>query len=258
MKRTTEEVASYFRQHGCELLDEYLGCMEPMEYRCSCGNISYITWNNFTKGKRCGHCAKTGPKKKRSLEEVRRMFQERGCEFLDQEFRGVHYKHRYRCKCGREAEITFAAFHHQHQYCRECGRQKNKGSGNPAWVADREKLKLKQQFRKKCYKMLQSSLAAVGKQKVGHTSDMLGYSPKELQERIVNHPNWTRVKDGNWHLDHVFPIEAFVEHGITDIRLINNLDNLQPLSQPENNIKHAKYNKKKFLRWLANHEAITP
>lgn len=181
------------------------------------------------------------------------MFQERGCEFLDPEFKGIHHKHRYRCKCGREAEITIAAFHHQQQYCKECGRQKNKGSGNPAWVADREKLRLKQQFRKKCYKMLQSSLAAVGTQKVGHTSDMLGYGPKELQEHIVNHPNWTRVKDGNWHLDHVFPIEAFVEHGITDVRLINSLDNLQPLSQSENNSKHAKYSKKLFARWLADH-----
>jgi hypothetical protein len=128
--------------------------------------------------------------------------------------------------------------------------EKHRGSGHPQWIADRGQLKLKQHFRKKCYKMVQSTLGAVGKQKVGHTSDMLGYGPKELQEHIINHPNWNKVKNGKWHVDHIFPIQAFVDAGITDVRLINCLENLQPLSQADNNIKHAKYNRAKFLRWL--------
>jgi len=59
-----------------------------------------------------------------------------------------------------------------------------------------------------------------------------------------------KVKDGDWHLDHIFPINAFVEHDITDISVINALDNLRPVSQKENNSKHAKYDKKKFRKWL--------
>lgn len=250
LKRTTEEVAEYFKSVGCELLDEYFGCMEPMDYKCSCGNYGTTTWNNFTKGKRCGHCTKWGQKKKRSLKDVQRIFQERGCEFLDKEFKGIHHKHRYKCKCGVECGITFAAFHFQEQYCKECGRQKNCGASNPGWIKDREALKLRQKFRKKCYKALQSSLKAVGKDKVGRTSDMLGYSPKALQEHIQGHRNWNKVKDGNWHIDHIFPIQAFVDYGIDDIALINCLDNLRPATQHNNNVKKDKYNKKKFEKWL--------
>ena len=250
LKRTTEQVAEYFKQQGCELLDNYFGCMEPMDYKCSCGNYGTTTWNNFTKGKRCGKCAKRGLCKKRSLEDVKKMFSDRGCVFLDDEFKGVHHNHNYVCKCGRSAKITLAGFHHQQQYCKQCAAEKLSGVNNPAWRADRDQLKLDQKFRKKCYKALQSSMKAIGKDKVGHTSDMLGYGPKELQEHIKRHPNWNNVKNGDWHLDHVFPIAAFLEHNITDIALINHLENLQPLSQKDNNEKYAKYDKKKFINWI--------
>lgn len=251
MKRTTKEAAEYFKEQGCELLDEYTGCMSPMDYKCKCGCYGTTTWNNFTKGKRCGNCTKYGMSKKRHVDDVRQKFLDRGCEFLDDEFKGIHYKHHYRCKCGREAEITFAAFHHQKQYCKQCGIEKNKGPGNPAWKPDREKHRLDQLFRKKCYKALSSSLKAIGKDKVGRTSDMLGYTPKQLQEHIERHPDWPQVKDGKWHLDHIFPIKAFLDHDISDIALINSLDNLRPVAQKDNNEKWAHYDKEAFKNWLA-------
>jgi len=250
LKRTTEEVAEYFKQQGCELLDEYYGCLEPMDYRCKCGEYGTTTWNNFTKGKRCGHCTKWGHKKKKSLEEVRHIFKERGCEFLDNEYKGINYKYHYRCKCGREAEITFSAFYHQNQTCYYCGLEKHRGPKNHGWVEDRKQLRENQLFRKRCYKALSSSLQKVGAKKVGHTSDMLGYGPKELQEHVKSYPNWDVVKDGDWHLDHIFPIQAFLDYGIKDIKLINCLENLQPLSQQDNNIKKDKYDKKEFEEWL--------
>jgi hypothetical protein len=253
LKRTTEQVAEYFKEQGCELLDDYFGCMQPMDYKCSCGNYGTTTWNNFTKGKRCGKCAKQGLCKKLSLNDAKKLFSDRQCVFLDDEFKGVHHSHNYTCKCGRNAKISLAAFHHQNQYCRQCGIERMTGSSNPAWRADRDQLKLDQKFRKKCYKALQSSLEKTGKNKVGRTSDMLGYGPKELQAHIKAHPNWANVKDGNWHLDHIFPIAAFLEHGINDIALINHIENLQPISQKENNQKHAKFNKTEFERWLQKH-----
>lgn len=86
--------------------------------------------------------------------------------------------------------------------------------------------------------------------KVGHTSDWLGYGPKELQEHIEAHPNWPRVKNKKWHLDHLFPIQAFFDHSISDARIINALDNLQPITQRENNVKKDTYDKKAFKAWL--------
>ena len=47
------------------------------------------------------------------------------------------------------------------------------------------------------------------------------------------------------------PVKAFMENGITDLKIINALDNLQPLPETENLKKNDKYNKNKFKQWLA-------
>jgi len=251
LKRTTEEVKKYFEEQGCELLDEYKGCQIKMEYRCRCGNKSKINWNHFTQGKRCGMCVKTGQKKKRSLEEIKKIFSDRGCKFLDNEFKNSNFKHNYECKCGKIKQISFTGFYHQNQYCYECGLEKNKGNNHHMWQEDREQIVLNKQFRKRCYKALQSSLEATGKVKVGKTTDMLGYSPKELQEHIMSHLDWEKIKNEEWAIDHIFPIQAFIDHGIKDIKLINKLDNLRPISKKENNEKWCKYNKEEFKQWIA-------
>jgi len=51
-------------------------------------------------------------------------------------------------------------------------------------------------------------------------------------------------------LDHIFPIQAFIKYGIRDIKLINCLENLQPLSPVDNMIKSDNYDKKEFEKWL--------
>jgi len=261
LKRTTEEVKQYFKEQGCELLGEYLGAQIKMKYRCSCDNISEINWNHFTQGKRCGLCKKHGQKKKRNLKEVQQIFKDRDCEFLDKEFKGVNHKHNYRCKCNRLAQISFIGFFHQNQNCYRCGIEKNsgpnharwngnRGSDHPRWIPDREEARLRKLFRKRCYKAVRATLLATGKEKVGKTTALLGYTPKQLQDHIISHPNWNLVKNENWHIDHIFPLIAFIEHGINDIALINCLDNLRPISQVENNHKWATYDKKEFKQWL--------
>ena len=91
-----------------------------------------------------------------------------------------------------------------------------------------------------------------GQTKSDHTFDLLGYTPAELREHIFNHPNWSRVKSGKWSIDHIFPITAFVEHGVTNLKIINALDNLQPLLLTTNREKHDKYDPVVFKRWLAS------
>jgi ribosomal protein L37E len=252
LKRTTKEVAEYFKQQGCELMDEYFGCQEPMDYRCKCGRYATATWNNFSRGRRCGYCHITGRKQKYHIDEMKEIFKERGCILLEAEYKDGKTPMQYICKCGRESKITFAGFHHQNQYCVECGKEKNKKERHHAWRKDRDQLKQDKLFRKKIYKALQSTLQATNKTKIGHTSDMLGYGPKELQEHITSHPNWLKVKDTNWHLDHIFPVNAFLERSIRDVKLINCLENLQPVTQLENNQKWAHYNKPAFEEWLKN------
>ena len=154
--------------------------------------------------------------------------------------------------------IALNPFLHQKQYCKECGLEKLRGSSHHAWRKDRDELRRIALFRKRIYKALSSSLKAVGKDKIGRTSDILGYGPKELQEHVARHPNWPRVKDKQWHLDHIFPIQAFVDNGIDDVSLINCLKNLQPITQQENNRKKDKYNQADFQKWLKGHSYELP
>ena len=84
--------------------------------------------------------------------------------------------------------------------------------------------------------------------------DLAGNKRVHRCGHIKSHPNWEKIKDQDWHLDHIFPLQAFLEHNIKDIKLINCLDNLQPLLGKENISKGDKYNKEQFLNWLSIHK----
>jgi hypothetical protein len=247
LKRTTEEVARYFEEQGCKLLGEYKGALAPMDYQCKCGKLSKISWNNFSNGRRCGYCHSTGRKKKYSRDEVAEIFKSRGCELLETTYSSNKQRLRYRCKCGRVAKISFVGFYFQKQYCRACGTEETK-----------KKLRKEgsQEYRKVYYKYrksLRRTLKALKQEKMDYSHRLLGYTAKDLQQHIINHPNWEKVKDATWHLDHIFPVRAFVEHGITDIKLINCLENLQPLFEKDNISKNDDYDKHRFKTWLTSH-----
>ncbi|HCX21883.1 MAG TPA: hypothetical protein DHN29_08205, partial [Cytophagales bacterium] len=85
----------------------------------------------------------------------------------------------------------------------------------------------------------------------GRKSEVVnGYTKKALINHIVTHPNWKMVKNKVWQIDHIFPISAFLEYGIEDVKVINALENLQPLTKWENGSKCNKYSKADFEEWL--------
>lgn len=73
------------------------------------------------------------------------------------------------------------------------------------------------------------------------TKDILGYTPAELREHIESlwgdGMSWDNY--GEWHIDHIKSIKAHVDEGVTDIRVINALSNLQPLWAFDNLSKGA-------------------
>jgi hypothetical protein len=79
---------------------------------------------------------------------------------------------------------------------------------------------------------------------------VLGYTPKQLKDRIMSHPNWESVKDEDWHLDHIFPIKAFMDRSISDLKTINSLENLRPVLALENHSKNDDYDPVLFESWL--------
>jgi len=56
-KKNIEEVYDFFKKNDCELLEkDFINTHTKMKYRCSCGNISYITFHDFKSGHRCMNC----------------------------------------------------------------------------------------------------------------------------------------------------------------------------------------------------------
>jgi hypothetical protein len=59
------------------------------------------------------------------------------------------------------------------------------------------------------------------------------------------------------HIDHIFPIQAFIDFGLCDIehiKVINSLENLQPLDAFDNLSKNNKYDKDEFIDFLKSKE----
>lgn len=86
--------------------------------------------------------------------------------------------------------------------------------------------------------------------KTQRTASYLGYTWDQLKEHIINHPNWENVKDCRWHLDHIFPLQAFLDYDVRDPKVINALDNLRPITQEENIAKCARYDTIEFKEYL--------
>ena len=263
-----EEVKEIFKNGGCELLEtKYSNARTPVKYRCSCGDISKICLDSFKRGNRCKKCGgrknsikqkgKVYPKKRNmagifahSFDYVKQCFHDRGCVLISENYINQNQDLEYICNCGKVEKRSFALFMAAKGGCLKCGRLLTSGMNNYQWRADRDQLKLENDFRQKCYKMLKYVLKQIGQKKTDRTHRLLGYNHIQLTNAISSHPNWNHVKIDKWHLDHVFPIKAFMDYKINDLKLINSLDNLQPLTGHDNCVKNDKYDKLQFENWL--------
>ncbi len=88
-KFTFEYVYKYFKEQGCELLEEeYINSGTKMKYRCNCGNVRKITFASFKKGHRCKECGivKSAKNKRFTINKVKKIFEDGGCELLGEEY----------------------------------------------------------------------------------------------------------------------------------------------------------------------------
>ena len=72
---------------------------------------------------------------------------------------------------------------------------------------------------------------------------ILGYTQEEFVSHIESlwseGMSWENRSE--WHIDHIKPIKAFINEGITDVTIINSLSNLQPLWAKDNLAKGCNY-----------------
>lgn len=251
-KYDINSVKMIFEESGCRLLEiNYKNSYSHMNYVCSCGAKSKITLSCFLQGSRCKKCGIDKMKKSKfNIENVSKLFKDSGCVLLEQ-YKKSSVPMRYICSCGNESKISWNNFS-KGRRCKECGLNKRSKENHYCWNKDRKKHEDDLKFRQRCYKLVRMSLDATGKNKNTKTQDLLGYNHSQLKKHIKSHPNYKKLDGKSFHIDHIFPIKAFVDHGIFDLSIINRLDNLRPLTGPENLSKNAKYDKEKFLEWLGD------
>lgn len=94
-----------------------------------------------------------------------------------------------------------------------------------------------------CRKLLSRVLILTGKSKTTKTESLLGYTQCQLKERmeLMFKDGMSWANHGDWHIDHIKPITSFISEGIIDPKIINSLDNLQPLWAFDNLSKGCKY-----------------
>ena len=125
-KNTLEYVKNYFKEHGCELLEEeYKNNKAKMKYKCVCGDINKINFHNFQHGKRCRKCAndKLRIDRQFSYEEVEKMFLSNGCKLLEKEYINNRTPMSYKCSCGNVSKIRFGCFK-QGGRCEKCAHKR--------------------------------------------------------------------------------------------------------------------------------------
>ena len=234
---------------------KYNGKAHLIVCKCKCGNQRACMLKNFRNSPRCRICLHRDLAL--DFNFVKKYFEKNGCELLEKEYENARKKLKYKCSCGRVSKICFYGFKNGNR-CRKCCGEKmsiwlsknRKGSNNPRWIEDRQQKKINDLFSNRCRGVLRRTLKRFNKNKESKTEKILGYKMSDLKLHIENHANWPKVKDDNWHIDHVFPLKAFIDYDILDVGLANSLENLQPMLGNENISKSAKYDSKYFENWL--------
>lgn len=264
LKLSQDFVENEFHKVGCKLLDKYVNNFTSMRYICSCGKESTICWISFKKGSRCVDCKgnKIRSLKQLSYEDVKKYFSDNQCQLLETNYINANTPMNYICSCGNESKIQFKHFKNGSR-CYKCGldKQKRFGSENHYWNPDRTYVKQRELFSKKCINLLRDSMKRIKLEKNNQTQVLLGYSKLEFQKYITSHPDYEEANINNdLTIDHIFPVKAFVEHGLCQeehLKIVNCLENLRPLDRRLNSSKGKKYNPEKFIEFLVS-KNITP
>jgi hypothetical protein len=125
-------------QHRAEMYKKYHSALEAESYKieidyyinnrmkvpliCPRGHKWSASWNQFDSGKRCKQCWIEDSR--HSHEEIVRELAVTGCELLS-EYKGVLYRFKYRCTCGRIAYTRLKDFRNGAR-CPSCGGIKRK------------------------------------------------------------------------------------------------------------------------------------
>jgi hypothetical protein len=257
---TEVEALALYAEHGWVLPEEFqhINSKQRVSVRCvTCGHACRKSINDFTSGHvGCQKCAGLA---KKTAEELIPIFESEGYSVApDWQYRGTQQPIPVTCPAGHECTIRWNDWKNGHR-CRFCGfkisGEKNSGSNNYMWRSDRVAFELDRRLNRSYRNVLKNFCGRTGQRKPDRTHRLLGYSLSEYSRHIKAHPNFpVALASGELSIDHVFPVQAFVDYGLTDVArwawLVNSLDNLCPLPLRANLSAGDSYAADRFEVWL--------
>ncbi|MEK4008329.1 homing endonuclease associated repeat-containing protein [Paenibacillus sp. FSL H3-0333] len=131
-------VKNYFEKHECKLLTtNYYSVKQKLDYICSCGNSSQISFDSFRRGHRCKNCGteKNVKRMKKTIEDVREIFKVNGCKLLDDKYINNKQVLNFICLCGNKNGCIRLSDFLYGRRCKQCSNNKksivNKGRRYP-------------------------------------------------------------------------------------------------------------------------------
>lgn len=240
-KEDVELIKQKLLDKGCKLISQ---SKYGVKYECACGKITRISRSTFLAQNyiiKCRQCWEIN-----QFSYIKNQFLKMGCELLETKYKNNHEKLKYRCECDNVSYISINSFRRGGR----CSKCKSRKISIKLRKLTPEVAKLNNKLHK-CYcGMIHRVLKETKKEKVEKSIKLLGYSAKELKKRFESFPEWNEMKSKQWSIDHIFPISAFLKRNIYDIKIINSLDNLQPMLLRDNILKSNNYDKQKFEIWL--------
>jgi hypothetical protein len=259
-KYNFKDVQRIVAESGCFLLetqDTYVNSQQRIKFICSCGKEFNTTFSLFLSGRRCTNCGikKRSATRRQPMENVQQIFAQENYTLLSTEYKNTKTPLQFRCPRGHKHQISLDNWK-KGQRCRKCYEEDNVGPNHPNWCEDREAKKLRDSIRRRCFSLLHNTLNLTNQKKKGKSYYILGYTCEELQNHLTSHSNWKKLKNRRWHIDHIYPIDAFLKHNIIDLKIINALENLRPMLGAENLAKTNHYSKRNFYYYLKSRYGI--
>lgn len=114
-KWNLSNVQKLFSNNGCVLREsEYKNTKQRLKYVATCGHEHEISLDNFLagKGRLCKKCRDEaiGKKKRLTYDDVKKVFESRGCRLISTEYQNNTTRLEYMAICGHKNKIAFSKF----------------------------------------------------------------------------------------------------------------------------------------------------
>lgn len=209
---------------------EYRGMMQKHEWACPKNHIFRTKPHSISLGKGCPH-PECNIRARKTITDMHNTGERTGLIFLDEEYRGMMEKHRWKCNVG-------------HEFLSRPNNISNMGQGCPFCFQIRNRT-YKTRTERKLADRLRVGLAnAVSRNyRTGSAVRDLGCSISELkvylEQRFTRGMTWENwgCGAGKWSIDHILPMASFDLTKREELLKCCNYTNLQPMWSPENSAK---------------------